>query len=472
MKQNKRRGLVLLLFVPLALFLNACSFNATLSVQEGGALLINSTASDQSGALSSVVGVNCNEAKFSDFVIFSGMASENKSQDNQFQCRFSNRVENAVDGKLLKEDKTSYTLHLSPDQLASAIPGLSAGVSAFEKMNGTFHLVIKMPGDITEASNGGTISGNTVTYSDVSALTSGDGIKVVGKKTKSSSTTSTVVIGVVLLILVVGGFILWRILANKKLDENENVTKTSEEEHILPVKYRDVVTNENGELFDTYAIYSALAEYEGDDEFEAASLSLENPFSDEELQEMVSHDDNAINNNESADEVPVFNDKTEDKEEQMVDEDLSSLLSGEELDEPVVNADNGQAYEDFVEDSFADEENNIDFVQPQMEVGDSYVPRLDPLPEIPHEHTQTSPIPGMPPRMDETEDESVRAVGVAASLVSSEQDDDLSVWDPRKPEEGDGIPSVDDVPSLPDINGPLDETTGALMPPRIPLDDE
>ncbi len=97
------------------------------------------------------------------------------------------------------------------------------------------------------------------------------------------------------------------------------------------------------------------------------------------------------------------------------------------------------------------------------------------LPAIPAANTETSPIPGMPPRMP-MPDELMADYGVAEPDAPMPE----TPAAPGAPAAADvptmpglpPIPGVGDVPALPDIDGPIDEGTASQMPPRIPFDED
>lgn len=185
--KNQKRILAILL-LPLMLFLSACRSENTLEVTSDGGLTMTMDMIDDEGLFSGL-GMTCSdmESMFGEDLDLDGEGTvniEDISTGDDLGCRFTTTAYDAVDGTFLVDNGDSFTLNLTADDIG----GLTQDdLNQLGSM--TFSLSVTMPGPITDASEGGTIDGNTVTYTDVSVLVSE--VSITGLKTGSSGDGGT-----------------------------------------------------------------------------------------------------------------------------------------------------------------------------------------------------------------------------------------------------------------------------------------
>ncbi len=169
------------LLVPAALVLAGCEANATVEVGEDATVAMTLDLYDSDGSFAAK-GLSCEIAA-------EGLAAagldydlEDYESGGHGGCRVRVVRPNALDGPVLSEDDTTFTLALSPDMLGD----VRAKELALLDTQANFTLDVAMPGDVLKASGEADIQGNHATYRSLAGIA--DGIAVTGKKSFRGST--------------------------------------------------------------------------------------------------------------------------------------------------------------------------------------------------------------------------------------------------------------------------------------------
>ncbi len=181
--QRKKMGILLALLLPITMLLSACKSDNTIEITSDGGMNFTMDMVDTDGLMASS-GVTCD--MMSDL-----MSGEEQIPDGTFEvkdisqgdnlgCRFTITTPFAVDGKILVDNGDSFTLNMSSADMGGADMSELDGLGPLE-----FTFNVTMPGPITDASDGGQINGNTVTFTDPTALESG--FSVTGQKSGNTS---------------------------------------------------------------------------------------------------------------------------------------------------------------------------------------------------------------------------------------------------------------------------------------------
>ena len=188
MKQDtypRARFAVLAMLLP-AVLLGACRSDNTLEITDDGMLkmtmdvvddegLMLGTAVDDCASLIALAGDSANGLK--------DATVEDITVDGHPGCRVTTEEAVEFDGVFLIDNGDSMTFNVTP----GLMPDVGDDANLLE--NTTFSLRVVLPGDITEADNGGQIEGNTAVYTDISVLETG--FSVTGGKGSLSSSGST-----------------------------------------------------------------------------------------------------------------------------------------------------------------------------------------------------------------------------------------------------------------------------------------
>jgi hypothetical protein len=169
-----------------AVLLGACRSDNTLEITDDGMLkmtmdvvddegLMLGTAVDDCASLIALAGDSANGLK--------DATVEDITVDGHPGCRVTTEEAVEFDGVFLIDNGDSMTFNVNP----GLMPDVGDDADLLE--NTTFSLRVVLPGDITEADNGGQIEGNTAVYTDISVLETG--FSVTGGKGSLSSSGST-----------------------------------------------------------------------------------------------------------------------------------------------------------------------------------------------------------------------------------------------------------------------------------------
>ncbi len=186
---SRRTKVMAGLLLPVALLLSACKSDNTMEISEAGGLTMTMDMVDDEGLMSGA-GITCDMMKSemgdeSDDIIPGGSFDiQDISSGDNLGCRFIMSAPYAVDGETLIDNGDSYTLNISPDDMQDFTEEDMQDIGTL-----AFTFKITMPGKITDATDGGTISGNSVTYTDLQAMTSG--VTVTGLQAGGSVEPST-----------------------------------------------------------------------------------------------------------------------------------------------------------------------------------------------------------------------------------------------------------------------------------------
>lgn len=185
--QRRKMGILLALLLPITMLLSACKSDNTIEITSGGGMNFTMDMVDTDGLMASS-GITCDmmsDLMSAEEPIPDGIFEvEDISQGDNLGCRFTISTPFAVDGNILVDDGDSYTLNLSSEDMGGADMSELDGLGPLE-----FTFNVTMPGPITDASEGGQINGNTVTFTDPKFLESG--FSVTGQKSGNSSSETS-----------------------------------------------------------------------------------------------------------------------------------------------------------------------------------------------------------------------------------------------------------------------------------------
>ncbi|AWE43072.1 MULTISPECIES: hypothetical protein [unclassified Actinobaculum] len=187
MKQDtypKARFAALAMLLP-AVLLGACRSENTLEITDDGMLKMTMDVVDDEGLILGTAVEDC-----ASFIAIAGDAAkglqdatvEDITVDGHPGCRLTTEEPVEFDGIFLVDNGDSMTFNVTPGLMPDV------GDDADLLGNTTFSLRVVLPGDITEADNGGQIEGNTAVYTDISVLETG--FSVTGGKGSLSSSAS------------------------------------------------------------------------------------------------------------------------------------------------------------------------------------------------------------------------------------------------------------------------------------------
>lgn len=179
MKTTTKRALAVGAVIPGMVLLSACKFTTTVELTNDGTGLLSMEFREQRALMDDVF-ASCDElmeALDLDAPPGGELELEDLSNDEVLHCILKGSGE-ITGGTAVTDNGDSYTftVHPSPTmpEMFQPVPGMEFDVS----------LVVKMPGEIIEATNGGDISGNTATYTGIDWV--GTGVKVTGMKTEAN----------------------------------------------------------------------------------------------------------------------------------------------------------------------------------------------------------------------------------------------------------------------------------------------
>lgn len=218
----RRRFAAAALVVPASLSLAACQTNATIEIADDSSAKVSLDLLDDTDMFSGM-GLSCDMIE--DMVGDSADAEvtwEEYESDGHSGCRVGMAGDVKADGKFLVDNGDSFTLNLDGDSFGN----VSSSDLQMLAPQVDFTLDVVMPGEVTEATNGGKISGNKATYTSLDVLEKG--LKVTGKKTapagSSSGLSSILKIGLTLLVLaLIAGVLMFFLSRKRRHDEPQQV---------------------------------------------------------------------------------------------------------------------------------------------------------------------------------------------------------------------------------------------------------
>lgn len=180
MRSRTTKALAIGAIAPTLLILSACRADMAIEIKESGAANVVLEFEDTTGELEGL-GITCDDM-FSDLgiedpldtAVEEEVSIEDISGDN-LACRMTtSTTESVVDGEVLIDNGDTFTFvgEADPSMTTEDIP---------PGMDFEFTVTIQMPGEITEATNGGQIDGNRATYDAFEAFSTG--FEVTGSKT-------------------------------------------------------------------------------------------------------------------------------------------------------------------------------------------------------------------------------------------------------------------------------------------------
>lgn len=186
MKTRTKKALVVAAIAPAALVLSACRAETIIEIKDDGTASVVMEFEDTEGMLSGM-GYTCDQL-FEEMDISdpgSGTYELEDISSSNLACRMTaTSDENVVDGSTLIDNGDSYTFVMEGDPSMS-MDEMPEGMD-FEM---EFVMTIQMPGEITEATNGGQIDGNRASYNDLNAMA--QGFEVTGMKSGNGGGSST-----------------------------------------------------------------------------------------------------------------------------------------------------------------------------------------------------------------------------------------------------------------------------------------
>ncbi|MFT3943814.1 MAG: hypothetical protein QM705_08330 [Ancrocorticia sp.] len=184
--QRKKTGMILALLLPITMLLSACKWDNTIDITPSGGLNFAAELIDTEG-LTSASGVTCEMLSdlMADDELFptGSFEVEDISEGSNLGCRFVVATPIASD-EILVDNGDSYTLNIGSSATNDMYIPAPDSLGPLE-----FTFNVTMPGPIIEASEGGQINGNTVTFTDPAVLESG--FSVTGQKSGDLSGGST-----------------------------------------------------------------------------------------------------------------------------------------------------------------------------------------------------------------------------------------------------------------------------------------
>ena len=181
--RRKKMGILLALLLPITMLLSACKSDNTIEITSNGGVNFTMDMVDTDGLMASS-GFTCD--MMSDLmvdeqpILDGSFEVKDIGQGDNLGCRFTISAPFAVDGDILTDNGDSFTLNMSSADMGGADMSELGGLGPLD-----FTFNVTMPGPITDASEGGQINGNTVTFTDPAVLESG--FSVTGQKSGGSS---------------------------------------------------------------------------------------------------------------------------------------------------------------------------------------------------------------------------------------------------------------------------------------------
>lgn len=176
MKTRTKKALAIAAVAPTMLVLSACRMESIIEINEDGSANIIMEMEDTSGMMAGM-GYTCDQV-FEEMGLSEEDEAEYAVEDisgENLACRLTaNSMENVVDGETLIDNGDSYTFLMEGDPSMS-MEEIPPEMGTFE-----FIITIRMPGEIVEATNGGQIDGNSVSYNDLEVMA--QGFEVTGMK--------------------------------------------------------------------------------------------------------------------------------------------------------------------------------------------------------------------------------------------------------------------------------------------------
>ena len=164
---SKRRKLILAV-VPAAMLLGACQVDTTMNVTEDETLTAVMNITDDEGL---AAGMTCSDVEDNlggEFPYADEFSVEGVGSD-PLTCRFTATFDQTMYDMAVSKSGDSYTVDIPEDFWSSF--NESAQIEQFGTIDSTF--TIEFPGEVTDASNGGQMNGNSVTWNDYDTLSQG-----------------------------------------------------------------------------------------------------------------------------------------------------------------------------------------------------------------------------------------------------------------------------------------------------------
>ncbi len=184
--QRRKIGVLLAFLLPLTTLLSACKWDNTMEITPTGGMNFTVDLIDTEG-LTSASGITCDtmsDLMADDELFATGTFEvEDISEGGNLGCRFVVTTP-LVDSKILVDNGDSLTLNIVASATADMYIPRPDSLGPLE-----FTFNVAMPGPIIDASGGGHISGNTVTFTDPTVLESG--FSVTGQKSSDPFGSST-----------------------------------------------------------------------------------------------------------------------------------------------------------------------------------------------------------------------------------------------------------------------------------------
>ena len=182
MKTTTKKAIALASVVPTALVLSACRADVGLKIHEDGSATTIMYIEDTEGSMTGLM--TCDD--FNDPTITGGDDVEVRDVSNggNLACEIeSHNPDSLIDDRSFIDNGDSFTLIMEPGE----VQGMEDMYGGEGEIDLTF--TIETPGDIIEATNGGQINGNQVTYSGWDWIDTG--FEVTGLKTPGASGGNT-----------------------------------------------------------------------------------------------------------------------------------------------------------------------------------------------------------------------------------------------------------------------------------------
>ncbi|MGO1591261.1 MAG: LppM family (lipo)protein [Ancrocorticia sp.] len=164
---SQRKKLVLAV-IPAAALLGACQVGTTLSLSEDETISISLEMEDDEGLAAGMTCADFEENFEGGFPYLSDVVIDDLGSD-PLSCRFTGTFDQEFYSMAVTTSGDSYTMDI-PEEFWTAFND-SSQIEQFGNIDSTF--TMEFPGNVSEASNGGQIDGNTVTWEGYDTLSEG-----------------------------------------------------------------------------------------------------------------------------------------------------------------------------------------------------------------------------------------------------------------------------------------------------------
>ncbi|MDO4888955.1 MAG: hypothetical protein Q3979_09730, partial [Actinomycetaceae bacterium] len=193
MSIKSRRAKLLALFLPFLLLLGACKADNTVKVSESGDMSLMSLIDVSDMGIDNEMYCSMLSSTFegnSEIAIIGTISTNTVDDGGTKKCQLAIEFSSTVKASLYSDQGDEATVSIPASYWSQMDSSFSAGTQGVDLGNVGFSVTIEAPGQVTDATDGGQIEGNRVTWTDYDQIKN-SGIEATYSKSGSSSSSSS-----------------------------------------------------------------------------------------------------------------------------------------------------------------------------------------------------------------------------------------------------------------------------------------